>query len=163
MLWNVLRSVPFLKKDENLLQGNFGPVSILTSLSKIYETVLKNKLLRYFYAIFNDLLSAFRKGYSYQALLLKFVEDMKNALDQEHRVGALFMDLSKAFDCLPYGLLVAKLHAYGLTPVACRLLGDYLSGCRQRSKYPMSEVHGKLWPRVSHRVLFLDHCSLIFS
>ena len=125
---------PILKKDDNLRKGNFRPVSILTSLSKIYETVLNNQLLRYFYAIFNDLLSAFRKGYSCQSLLLKFVEDMKNALDQKHTVGALFMDLSKAFDCLPHGLLVAKLHAYGLTPTACRLLGDYLSGRRQRVK-----------------------------
>ena len=33
-----------------------------------------------------------------------------------------------------HGLLVAKLHAYGLTPAACRLLGDYLSGRRQRVK-----------------------------
>ena len=66
--------------------------------------------------------------------LLKFVEDIKNALDQKHTVGALFMDLSKAFDCLPHGLLIAKLHAYGLTPAACRLLGDYLSGRRQRVK-----------------------------
>ena len=56
---------------------------------------------------------------------------MKNALDQKHAVGALLMDLSKAFDCLPHGLLAAKLHAYGLTPAACCLLGDYLSGRQQ--------------------------------
>ena len=59
---------------------------------------------------------------------------MKNALDQKHAVGALFMDLSKAFDCLPHGPLVAKLHAYGLSPAACCLLGAYLSGRRQRVK-----------------------------
>ena len=29
------------------------------------------------------------------------------------------MDLSKAFDCMPHGLLVAKLHAYGLTNYEC--------------------------------------------
>ena len=124
----------FQKKDDNLLKGNFRPVSILTSISKIYENVLNHQLLGHFYAIFNDLLSAFRKGHSCQSLLLKFVEDMKNALDQKHAVGALFMDLSKAFDCLPHGLLVAKLHAYGLSPAACCLLGDYLSGHRQRVK-----------------------------
>ena len=44
------------------------------------------------------------------------------------------MDLSKALDCLPHGLLITKLHAYRLTPAACRLLGDYLSGRRQRVK-----------------------------
>ena len=58
----------------------------------------------------------------------------KTPLDQKHTVGALFMDLSKAFDCLPHGLLITKLHAYRLTPAACRLLGDYLSGRRQRVK-----------------------------
>lgn len=44
------------------------------------------------------------------------------------------MDLSKAFDCLPHRLLIAKLKAYGLTLPACDLLGSYLSGRRQRVK-----------------------------
>ena len=85
VLWNVLRSVQW-KKDDNLLKGNFRPVSILTSISKIYENVLYNQLLGPFYAIFNNFLSAFRKGHSCKSLLLKFVEDMKNALDQKHAV-----------------------------------------------------------------------------
>ena len=49
--------------DDNLLNGNVRPVSIMTSLSKIYETVLHNQLLRHLYVIFIDLLSVFRKGY----------------------------------------------------------------------------------------------------
>ena len=40
-----------------------------------------------------------------------------------------------AFDCLPHGLLEAKLHAYGLTPAVCCLLGVYLSGHQQRVKF----------------------------
>ena len=131
MFWNMLS--PIFKKDDNLLKGDFRSVNILTSVSKIYEKVLNNQLLWHLNAIFNDLLSAFRKGHSSQSLL-KFVEDMKNALDQKHAVGALFMDLSKAFDWLPHGLLVAKLHANGLSPAACCPLGDYLSGRRQRLK-----------------------------
>ena len=155
---------PIFKKDDNLLKGNFRLVSILTSISKIYENVLNHQLLGHFYAIFNDLLSAFRKGHSCQSLLLKFVEDMKNALDQKHAVGALFMDLSKAFDGLPHGLLVAKLHAYGLSPAACCLLGDYLSGRTGSGwKYPTPEVPGKLLPKVSPRVLSWVPCFLTFS
>ena len=44
------------------------------------------------------------------------------------------MDLSKAFDCLPHGLLIAKLNAYGLTEPACELMASYLSGRMQRVK-----------------------------
>ena len=44
------------------------------------------------------------------------------------------MDLSKAFDCLPHGLLVAKLNAYGLSHQACSLIANYLSDRKQRVK-----------------------------
>ena len=35
---------PIFKKPDNLLKGNFRTVSILTSISKIYENVLNNQL-----------------------------------------------------------------------------------------------------------------------
>ena len=41
------------------------------------------------------------------------IDDWKIALDKNHVAGAVFMDLSHAFDCLPRSLLIAKLHAYG--------------------------------------------------
>ncbi len=37
------------------------------------------------------------------------------------------MDLSKAFDCVPYGLLIAKMHAYDLRTNACAFMSSYLS------------------------------------
>ena len=39
----------------------------------------------------------------------------------------IYMDLSKAFDCLPHNLLLAKLKAYGLTDHSINLLRNYLS------------------------------------
>ena len=44
------------------------------------------------------------------------------------------MDLSKAFDCLPRNLLLAKLKPYGLTDHSIILLRNYLSNRKQRVK-----------------------------
>ena len=48
--------------------------------------------------------------------------------------GALLTDLSKAFDCIPYDLIIAKLEAYGFQMDALKLIYDYLSSRKQRVK-----------------------------
>ena len=44
------------------------------------------------------------------------------------------MDLSKAYDCLPHDLMVAKLEAYGISKESLQLICDYLSYRKQRTK-----------------------------
>ena len=44
------------------------------------------------------------------------------------------MDLSKAYDCLPHDLLVAKSEAYGIDKTGLSLIYDYLSNRKQRTK-----------------------------
>ena len=47
-------------------------------------------------------------------------------------MGAVLIDLSKAFDCLPHDLLLAKLSAYGLSESAVKLMHSYLSDRKHR-------------------------------
>ena len=47
---------------------------------------------------------------------------------------ALLIDLSKAFDCLSYELITAKLNAYGFSLPPLKLIHDYLSNRQQRAK-----------------------------
>ena len=49
-------------------------------------------------------------------------------------VGTILMDLSKAYDFLPYDLLIAKLEAYGLDVNSLSLMYSYLDNRRQRVK-----------------------------
>ena len=60
------------------------------------------------------------------------VENCKKALDQGNEYGALLTDLSKAFDCLPHGLIVAKLHAYDFLLDSLKLINSYLTERKQR-------------------------------
>ena len=136
---------PMYKKKDNLVEENYRPVSVLTALSKIYESSLNDQLLQHFITIFNDFLSANRKGYSCQSLVAKVIDDWKKSLDNNHIVGAVFMDLSKAFDSLPHSLLISKLNAYGLSISACNLMASYLQDRKQRVKLgPVRSTWGNL-------------------
>ena len=54
------------------------------------------------------------------------IEKWKSAVDKGKSFGALLTDLSKAFDCLSHDLLLAKLHAYGFSLSALKLIHSYL-------------------------------------
>ena len=62
------------------------------------------------------------------------LEKWKSAVDKRKSFGALLTDLSKAYDCLSRELLLAKLHAYGFSIAALRLIYSYLSNRKQRTK-----------------------------
>ena len=144
---------PIHKKNDTLSKTNYRPVSILTTTSKLYEKVLSEQLSQYFDNILDQYMCAFRKGHGCQTTLLRLLEDWKMALDRNEFVAAILMDLSKAFDCLPYDILLSKLSAYGLCNESVNLLKSYLSGRTQQVK-----LNGIVssWSaiKVSHRVPF---------
>ena len=76
----------------------------------------------------------FRQGVSAQHCLLAMIEKWKKCVDKGKIFGALLTDLSKAFDCLPRDLIIAKLNAYGFSLSASKLIHNYLSHRKQRTK-----------------------------
>jgi hypothetical protein len=116
---------PVYKKEDNMKRNNYRPISILSVMSKIFEITLANQLSTFFHNIFSTYLSAYRHHYSTQDVLIQFTEYCKMHLDNGDHVCAVLMDLSKAFDCIPHTLTIAKLHAYGLTDSSCGLLASY--------------------------------------
>ena len=90
---------------------NCRPVSIMNTFSEIYE-----KLVYYFdmdLSSFISFISAYRKNYSTQQVLIRLLEEWKEKLDKNFIVGTVLMDLSQAFDCIPHDL-IAKLAANGI-------------------------------------------------
>ena len=123
---------PVFKKDSRTEKTNYRPVSILPNLSKIYERLIYNQLSKFFENILTKFQCGFRKGFSAQDCLLVMIEKWKRMLENGGICGALLTDLSKAFDCLPHDLLLAKLYAYGLDSKSLKLLSNYLSNRKQR-------------------------------
>ena len=60
------------------------------------------------------------------------LEKWKNTLDKGKHVGAVFMDLPKAFDTINNDLLIAKLETYGFSSNALLIRLSYLKNRSQR-------------------------------
>ena len=125
---------PCHKQDETTLKSNYRPVSILPTVSKIFERILNDQAYTYMNKHLSPYLCGFRKGFSTQYSLIVMLEKWKLALDNNGIAGALLTDLSKAFDCINYELLIAKMDAYGFDRESLALILSYLSDRKQRTK-----------------------------
>ena len=114
--------VPFFKKEDQKDKTNYRPISLLPLILKISNRILSAKIC------------GFRKGHSTQHALLNLLKNWQKCLDKSGVVGTVLMDLSKAYDCLPHDLLLAKLSAYGFDESAITLIANYLSNRYQRVK-----------------------------
>ena len=113
---------------------NYRPVSILPTLPKIFERIIFEQMSGFFDNFLSEQQCRFRKRYSTQHCLLNLLEKWKRSVDKGKSFGALLTDLSKAFDSLDHELLTAKLNAYGFDLPALRLIHDYLSNRKQRTR-----------------------------
>ena len=110
------------KKGDRNSKDNYMPVSILPNISKIFERCIFRQLYSFMFEFLSKYQCGFRKGYSTQHCLLAMLEKWKSAVDKGKSFGALLTDLSKAFDCLPDELLLAKLHVYRFSIAALSLI-----------------------------------------
>ena len=106
--------IPLFKKADLFDKINCQPVSLLLHISKVFERIIFSEINKYIEPYLSNLLTRFCKNYSTQHCLLKLLEKLKEALNKDNFVDAIFMDLSKAFNTLNHDLLIAKLEAYKL-------------------------------------------------
>ena len=109
--------VPILKKGSRLDPGNYRPVSILSSISKILERAVNTQLVEYFNKknLFFEYQSGFRSGYSTETCLINLTDHIKGEIKIGNMVGMVMIDLRKAFDTVDGSILVKKLSAMGVT------------------------------------------------
>ena len=125
---------PIFKKLKNTLVDNYRPVSVLPTVSKIFERIMQKQMNTFVENFLSPYLCGYRKGYNSQYALLAMIEKWKLSLDNGEYAGGILMDLSKAFDTINHQLLIAKLYAYGFSKNALELLSDYLKNRWQRTK-----------------------------
>ena len=93
--------------------------------------VIKNQLVSYFYKDLSPFISAYTKNCSFQQVLIRLLHEWSEKLNNNFIVGAILMGLSKAFDCIPYELIITKLAAYEIETETPRLIYSYLKVRKQ--------------------------------
>ena len=126
--------IPVYKAKDRLSKTNYRPISLLPVVSKVYEKILSSRISKFMENRLSKLLCGFRSRHSTQHALFRLLCKWQDCLDKKGVIGTILMDLSKAFDTLPHGLLLAKLKAYGFSTHSLKFFHSYLSGRFQKVK-----------------------------
>jgi len=129
--FHCIRNQPRTKKE------NYRPVCILPSASKVMEKVIRKQLASYFEktGILPGSQFGFRARRSTVQAAAAAEHDWKKAKLHSLLCGALFFDLSAAFDCISAEILTEKMRIYGVSTNATRLVSSYLTDRKQRVDY----------------------------
>ena len=135
---------PLYKKGDNFCLNNYRPISLLPTISKIFERVMFTQLYSYLNA--NNLLSeqqyGFRSQHSTELACVKLVDYITTEMDNIKKIKtptAIFLDLSKAFDTLNFNILLNKLQYYGIDGISLSLIRSYLTDRFQYVQFENSE------------------------
>ena len=133
----IARVTPIFKNGSRTDPYNYRPISSLPFISKIFETLFKNRLLSFLekHSIITSSQYGFLKGKNTCHALLDLTEFIYKNLDEKNHVHSVFVDLRKAFDTVNHNILLVKLERYGVRGVGLEWCRDYLTNRKQYVSY----------------------------
>ena len=126
--FKIAKVCPLFKSGQRNDPSNYRPISILPSLSKIFEKIIHTRISN-FLETTKQIPSeqyGFQKKKSTVDALLTHVEKIRNFLDRKIKVSSVFLDLRKAFDTVDHGILLKKLENAGIRGIPLELMKNYM-------------------------------------
>uniref|UniRef100_A0A8C6TXT2 Reverse transcriptase domain-containing protein n=1 Tax=Neogobius melanostomus TaxID=47308 RepID=A0A8C6TXT2_9GOBI len=124
---------PIYKSGDKQAISNYRPISLLPVFSKAIEKVVAEQLTTHLEneSLLHPMQFGFRTNHSTETACCYFMESIKSSLDTGKVVGAVFLDLRKAFDTVNHLVLLSKLKQYNLSINTLSWIKSYLAGHAQ--------------------------------
>ena len=124
----VAKIIPIHKNGKKSEYTNYRPISILPVISKILEKCVYAQFINHLemHNFLSPKQFGFRKQRNTEFANVLFTDAIRSAMDRGELTGALFVDLSKAFDTVSHAALLDKLPAFGVTSNELNWFTDYL-------------------------------------
>ena len=121
--------IPLFKKGDSSLLVNYRPISLLPTISKVFERVIHDQMYEYFnqFNLLAEQQYGFRKQHSTEYAAIKLIDHVSKEMEAGKTPTSVYIDLSKAFDTLTFEVLLYKLKYYGVSDTAFDLLKSYLT------------------------------------
>ena len=133
----IAKIIPIFKKVDAQILNNYRPISLLPTISKLFERVIYNQL--YNYLNIHDIITScqygFRRHHSTELAAIELVDRTTSELDHYKIPFNIYIDMSKAFDLIDFTVLLHKLSHYGIHDTALKLLKSYLTDRKQYCYY----------------------------
>ena len=132
-IMKLARVVPIFKGGDTGNTGNYRPISVLSTVSKLLERVMANRILSFLNSMnfFYLLQFGFRKNHSTKMAVAEFANYVYQQIEKKNMCVGIFIDLKKAFDTVNHEGLHRKLEHYGIRGVALDWCQNYLTGRKQ--------------------------------
>ena len=131
----IARVTPLFKSGNRNLMSDYRPISILPTLSKIFEKLTHVRIYQFLdeNQVLYNYQFGFRKAHSTIHAVQTAIHSVTKALDTSYQCMGIFIDFSKAFDTIQHNILSLsdKLYHYGLRGIAHKLISSYLSNRKQ--------------------------------